>query len=364
MKVPWADPWLGRAEKRALMKVFDSTWLSMGSKTEELEERLKRYTGAGHAVAVSNGSIALDLALKVLGVGPGDEVIAPAITYVATINAILWQYAIPVFADIELDTYNISPCSAQKLISPRTKCIVYIDYGGNPADYAGLKRISDKHKIPLLHDGAQSLGGRLNGEMLCRQGAICTTSFHIAKLITTVEGGMIFSGNRRIADKLRMMRNQGEDPRGKYRHLVLGTNARMTDLQAAIGIEQIKKIGVILKKREAIANSYCRAFKNNRKIKLPLVRQGGRNSWFFAPILVEGRDRVLRKLNKRGISTRIAYPVPVYDQPFFRAYRDKNQRYSCPNAEWMARRVINLPIFHHMKKNELAYVVDNVLKAV
>ncbi|MCX5713763.1 MAG: DegT/DnrJ/EryC1/StrS family aminotransferase, partial [Candidatus Omnitrophica bacterium] len=182
-----------------------------------------------------------DLALKALDIGPGDEVIVPAMTYVATVSAVLYQMAVPVFADIELETYNIDPLSVEKLITNRTKCILYIDYGGNPADHIQLKHISLKYGIPLVQDGAQSLGAVFKGERLCKQGLVSTTSFHVAKLITTVEGGMIFTNDDNIANDIRMRRNQGEDPHEKYIHRVLGTNARMTDLQAAIGLAQFKK---------------------------------------------------------------------------------------------------------------------------
>ncbi|NQT46518.1 MAG: DegT/DnrJ/EryC1/StrS family aminotransferase, partial [Candidatus Omnitrophica bacterium] len=227
-KIPWADPWLDKCEVAAINAVLESRWLGMGARVAEFEDKMHQYIGVKHALAVSNGTVALDLALKVLGVGPGDEVIIPAMTYVATAHAVLYQHARPVFADIELKTFNIEPASVERLITKKTKCIVYIDYGGNPADSVGLQEISERYAIPLLQDGAQSLGGGYNGNRLCKQGTISTTSFHIAKLMTTIEGGMIFTDDEKIAQDLRMMRNQGEDPQRKYIHRVLGTNARMT----------------------------------------------------------------------------------------------------------------------------------------
>jgi len=363
-KIPWADPWLDKCEVAAINAVLESRWLGMGARVAEFEDKMHQYIGVKHALAVSNGTVALDLALKVLGVGPGDEVIIPAMTYVATAHAVLYQHARPVFADIELKTFNIEPASVERLITKKTKCIIYIDYGGNPADSVGLQEISERHAIPLLQDGAQSLGGGYNGSRLCKQGTISTTSFHIAKLITTIEGGMIFTDDEKIAQDLRMMRNQGEDPQRKYIHRVLGTNARMTDLQAAIGLKQIEKLDVIATRRSQIAQSYYKKFEKNEKIKLPIVREGGRNAWFFVPILVENRDKVIQGLEGNGIETRIAYPMPVYEQPFFDLYREQGREYACPNAKWMTERVINLPIFYSMSDEEISFVADNVMRFV
>jgi len=363
-KIPWANPCLGIDERNEMIAAYDSSWLAMGPRVKELEEKMRRYIGVKHALAVSNGTVALDLALKALGIGPHDEVIVPAMTYIATVSAVLYQYATPVFADIELDTFNIGPFSVEKLITKKTKCIIYIDYGGNPADQMNLQRISKNAKVPLLQDGAQSLGGEFKGERLCKQGLVCTTSFHIAKLMTTIEGGMIFTDNDNIARDIHMRRNQGEDPDKKYIHQVLGTNARMTDLQAAIGLKQFDKFSKILEKRARITGFYYKNFSQSGKIMLPIVRGGAKAAWFFAPILVENRDKVAEELNKRGIATRFAYPMPVYEQPFFRPFIDKNQKYVCKNAKWMTQRVINLPMYHNMTKEELKYIVENTLEIV
>jgi len=364
MQVPWANPWLDESEGQELMAAYDSTWLSMGPRTKTFEGRMRAYIGVKHAIAVSNGTDAIDLALKAIGVGLGDEVIVPAMTFIATVSAVLYQHAVPVFADIELDTYNIDPMAIEKLITKKTKCILYIDYGGNPADHDGLKRLSQQSGIPLVHDAAQSLGAEYKGEKLCKQGLVGTTSFHTAKLMTTIEGGMVFTENDEIARSVRMMRNQGEDPDRKYIHQVLGTNSRLTDLQAAIGLKQLDKFEIILKRRSEIAQYYYSRFKISPKIKLPIIRTGAKNAWFFAPILVENRDKAAKALGEAGIATRVAYPMPAYEQPFFERYREKNQKYDCPNAKWMTERVLNLPMFHAISSQELEYVAENVLRIV
>jgi perosamine synthetase len=362
MKIPWATPWLDQSERQELMDTFDSTWLSMGPRTKIFEEKMRHYVAKKHAVAVSNGTVALDIALKALGIGPGDEVIVPAMTYIATVSSVLYQHATPIFADIEKDTYNIDPASVEQCVTPRTKCILYIDYGGSPADYEGLQSIADKNGIPLLHDAAQSFGGTLNGDSLCRHGRISTVSFHTAKLMTTIEGGMVFTDDDHIARLVKMTRNQGEDLEQKYIHQVLGTNARMTDMQAAIGLKQFEKLDAIIQRRREIAEYYYSCFADSDNIELPRTRKGGQSAYFFAPILVNDRDQFSDELNKVGIATRKAYPLPVYDQPFFDKYRQKDQRYDCPNAVYMTSKVINLPMFHAMTESQLQYIVENVLQ--
>ena len=175
---------------------------------------------------------------------------------------------------------------------------------------------------------------------------------------------MIFTEDDDLALKLRMIRNQGEDPENKYIHMVLGTNARMMDMQAAIGLRQMDKFEAILKKRRKIALFYYSKFSSSRAIILSKEREGSKSSWFFAPILVENRDRVAKELNSLNIATRIAYPIPVYEQPFFSKYRRKDKRYNCPNAKWMTKRVLNLPMFHSMTEEAMKYVADSVIKVV
>lgn len=364
MKIQWANPWIGREERNELNCVFDSLWLGMGPRTKLFEEKIGSYIGIKHAIAVSNGTDALDLALKALGVAPKDEVIMPAMTYIATVNSVLYQYATPVFADIEMETFNIDPSAIEKLITKRTKCIMYIDYGGIPAYSEKLKEISQSFGIPLLQDGAQSFGAEMKGEKLCKQGLICTTSFHIAKLMTTVEGGMVFTNNDNLAADIRMRRNQGESPNKKYIHEVLGTNARMTDLQAAIGLKQFEKFDMILKKRRYIAEFYYNAFAKNKNIQLPVLRNESMPAWFFAPILVENRDIIAKELNTAGIATRIAYPMPVYEQPFFQPFKKKGQKYCCSNAKWITERILNLPIFHEITDKQLSYIAGQALRII
>jgi len=331
--------------------------------------------GARHAIAVSNGTVALDLALKAVGVGPGDEVIVPAMTYVATLNAVLYQGAEPAFADIELDTFNLDPADVERRITARTRGIVGIDYGGNPADHAALRAVARRHGLVLVQDAAQSLGGAYRGIPLGGQGDIGTTSFHAAKVLTTVEGGAIFTDDDALARRLRIVRNQGEDSERKYVHVELGYNARLTDLQAAIGLAQLRKREKILSRRAELARAYAEGLRDLDGVRLPRTRRGCfpdcprpagccRSSWFFYPILVPERDRVAEALREEEIETRICYPMPVYEQPFYRARDRRAGGHDCPNAVAVTGRVINLPMFHQLTAAQIDYVCGALRRAV
>jgi dTDP-4-amino-4,6-dideoxygalactose transaminase len=366
MKVPWAIPFVDDEELAEVVDAVQTNWLSMGKRVRALEEGLAAYVGVKNAVAVSNGTVALDLTLKVLNVLAGDEVILPAMTYVATLNTVLYQGAQPVFADIEQQTFNVDPDDVERKITSRTRCIICIDYGGNPADYDRLRAIALRHGVPLLQDAAQSMGGFHRGVPLGRQGDLATTSFHAAKILTTVEGGAIFTDDDAIAARLRILRNQGEDPRRKYIHVELGYNARLSDLHAAIGLAQWRKREQVLDRRAELAAAYSSRLRRLPGVRLPEARRcpdegrtGAlccRNSWFFYPVLVPGRDHVAATLQAHGVETRVCYPIPVYEQPFYRARDPRGGEHRCPNAIAVTQQVINLPMFHALTLEQIDHV--------
>jgi perosamine synthetase len=334
----------------------------MGPNVKAFEQAMADYLGVPHAVAVTNGTVALDLAFKVLGVGPGDEVIVPAMTYFATASMVSNQHAIPVFADIEPDSYNLSPSQVEAAIGPATKAIVFIDYGGNAADIEGLQAVADKYGIPLLQDAAQSLGGIYHGAPLGAQAPLSTMSFHMAKVMTTVEGGMVFTHDKAVAEEIRIRRNQGES--GKYLHSHLGTNARMTDMTAAIGLAQFEKMEWLLSERRRVAERYNACFDSHPGIEvMRCTRPNSRHAYFFYPILMENRDGVVSRLDDAGIDTRIAYPMPVYEQELYASGRAQCRQKQCPVAERFTARVINLPIYPSLSDDRVDEIADNVAAA-
>jgi len=362
-KIPWAQPEIGEDELKQVLGSFDADWLTMGPKVKKFEQTMANYVGAPHAIAVTNGTIALDLALKCLGIGPGDEVIVPAMTYFATASAVSYQHATPVFVDIEPTSFNLDPNKIEEAIGPKSKAIVFIDYGGNPANIGGLRAVAEKNNLLLLQDAAQSLGGIYQNKFLGAQTPISTMSFHMAKIMTTVEGGMIFTHEEKYATELRIRRNQGES--AKYIHSHLGTNARMTDLCAAIGLAQFDKLHWMLKERQRVANRYNSHFKDHKKIQLSSCQHlDSTNAYFFYPIRVDSRDAVVDHLKSKGIDTRIAYSMPIYEQELYRTKRATSRKMDCPVAEEFTAKVINLPIFPSLHDDEVDMIAAEVLKAV
>jgi len=308
IKIPWAKPELGEEELNEVIDSFKSNWLTMGPKVNKLEHEVSIFLEVPYAIAISNGTVALDLVLKAIGVEPGDEVIVPAMTYFATASSVSYQNAVPVFVDIEKETFNLDPDRIPEAITEKTKAIIFIDYGGNPSNYDAIAKVGQKYNIKVLQDGAQSLGAFYKGRPMGAQTETSTMSFHAAKVMTTIEGGMIFTHNESLKEDILSRRNQGESKGGKYIHITLGTNARMTDLTA----------GIV---------SY-----------------------------------VLRE--KYGIDTRIAYPMPLYKQEVFASGKLKYRKMECPIAEEVTSKILNLPIFPSMTDDMIEQVCRAIFKEI
>lgn len=366
MNVPWSEPTIEEEELRNVIDSFRTSWLTMGPKVMRLEELFSEFLGVKHAIAVNNGTSALDLALKAVGIRAGDEVVVPAMTYIATATSVLYQGAIPVFADIEKETFNLDSRRIEEVISPKTRAIIFIDYGGNPAYIDEICETGRSHGVTVIQDAAQSLGGKYKGKNVGAQPTISTMSFHMAKVMTTVEGGMVFTHDDDFAWKVRVMRNQGEDPQRKYHHIMIGANSRMTDMQAAIGIEQFVKLKTNIDRRRKIAGRYDSYFDKSTDIQVMKEHpeDGCANAYFFYPVLVPERDKVAHRLKEREIDTRIAYPMVVHKQEVFASSRYEHRFGECPVAEDFTSRVINLPIFPRMREEEVAYVATNLMDIV
>lgn len=367
IEIPWAKPEIGNEELNEVVKSFKSNWLTMGPKVKEIEQQLAAFLKVPYAIAVSNGTVALDIALKTLGIGPNDEVIVPAMTYFATASAVSYQNAIPVFVDIDRTSLNLDPNRLIEAITNKTKAIIFIDYGGNPSNYDEIAKVGKEHGIHVLQDGAQSLGAIYKGEPMGAQTEISTMSFHMAKIMATIEGGMIFTHNEVWYEELLSRRNQGEQSGGKYKHVVLGTNARMTDLQASIGLAQFKKLPDLIAKRRRVAQRYNEYFVDFQdKIEtVSTVYENSQNVYFLYPVLIGNRDSVaVSLLEKKGIDTRICYPMPVYMQEVFASGKLKYRKLDCPVAEEVTSKILNLPIYPSMKDEMINKVVHALLTEI
>ena len=364
-RIPWSEPCIGPAEIQAVAQVMESGWLSMGARTRLFEERWADVVSARHAVAVSNGTVALDIALAALGIGRDDEVALPAIGYIAIVSSIIRCGAKPVFVDVDVNTLNMAPQDLASKVSDRCRCIVYMDYGGIPAQSDAIRDIGRSFGIPVLHDAAQTMGARRNGQMLGLNGDISTTSFHATKLATAIEGGMIFTNNDQLATVCRKLRNQGEDPKRKYFHSRVGFNGRITDMQAAIGLVQLKRLNEAVDKRNSLAAVYTELLRTaNVKIVMS-YRAEELQSWFFYSVLIEGRDSVARMLKDQGIDTRSPYPLPLYRQrAVLKSGFEVCESRICPNAEFVARRVLALPMYENLRRNQQQRVVSTLIEAL
>jgi len=350
MKIPWSVPNIQDSEKEAIKKVLESGWLSMGKVVKRFEENVSSYLDINYSVAVNSGTSALDIALKCIKLGKNDEVIIPALTYIATGNTILYNSCRPVFVDID-NTLNIDTTLIEEKITENTKALINIDLGGNPSNYDNLLKISKKYKIPLIVDGAQSFGSEYKKRKCCTHGLLNTTSFHAAKILTTIEGGMVFTDDEELKNKAQILRNQGET--SKYMHNYLGNNYRMTDLAASIGNSQIDRFDKTLKDRKSKADYYKEKLKN---VEYPKELADTKNCYFFFLILVNNRDKLNKYLNENGIETRITYPSPINEQQVFRKYSKE----VFPVAKKISKKVISLPIHHNLILDNQDYIIKKI----
>jgi perosamine synthetase len=350
MKIPWSVPNIQNKEKESIKRVIESGWLSMGKEVKRFEQKVASYLNINYSVAVNNGTSALDIVLKCIDLKKNDEVIIPALTYIATGSAVLYNNCKPVFVDID-NTLNINTSQLEEKITTKTKAIINIDLGGNPSNYDNLLKISKRNDIPLIVDGAQSFGSEYKKRKCCTHGILNTTSFHAAKILTTIEGGMIFTDDEKLKEKAKILRNQGET--SKYKHNYLGNNYRMTDLAASIGNSQMDRFDKTLNDRI----SKARYYKENLKyVEYPEELNNTRNCYFFFLILVNNRDKLNKYLNENGIETRITYPLPINEQQIFRKYSKE----VFPVAKKISKKVISLPIHHNLTINEQDYIIKKI----
>jgi perosamine synthetase len=362
IRIPWAMPYLDDRETDAVVDLLRARRLSMGEQTLRFEEEVAARVGRRHGIAVANGSVALDVAMKLAGVRAGDEVLVSALSYIATVNSVLLQGAIPVFCDVDPATLNIDPAEVQRRVTPRTRALLVADYCGSPVDYARLEPICEAHGVVLLVDGAQSLGTFSEGRPACSRGLVATTSFHTAKAMICGEGGMVFVDDPALAERARRLRGQGEIPGRKYRHDTLASNYRMTDLQAAIGRVQIGRMDDVMARRAALTARYVQRLAGVPGVRIVEHLPGVTPAHFSFAVQVDERDGVAAALLAAGIETRSLYPVPAYRQeiPEYEAL-DRTPRL---RAEQAARTVLNLPMFYEMTAAQVDDVAGHLIAAV
>jgi perosamine synthetase len=362
--IPIAKPLLGKEELAAVKEVFKSGILVQGEKTKLFESEFAEYVGVKHAIAVSNGTTALDVSLKALGISHSDEAITPAFSFVASSNCILYQGAKPVFADIDPKTFNIDPSDVERKITKKTKAIVCAHLFGQPAAMRELRETAEKHNIALVEDAAQSHGAEYDGKKVGGIGDVGCFSFYATKNMTTGEGGMITTNDGELAAKIRLLINHGQT--GKYHHVSLGYNYRMTEISAAIGRVQLRKLEGFNKKRRENAQILTDGIRKIRGLTPPHVAKKVKHVFYQYVIRVENkfplnRDTLAKHLQKAGVGVDVHYPIPIYKQPLYQELG--YQKMICPATEDACRRILSLPVHPALTTRNLAYIINALRKA-
>lgn len=363
-RISVAEPKLAGNERKYVLDCLDTNWISSNGKyIGEFEAAFASFCGVKHAVAANNGTTALHLALVALGLGPGDEVIIPTVTYIATANAVRYCGATPVLVDVCADTMNIDPKQVEQKITSRTRGIIPVHLYGHPADMVPLSAIARKHGLWVLEDAAEAHGAEVNGRRVGSLTECATFSFFGNKIVTTGEGGMVTTNDDELAAKLRLYRGQGVDPQRRYWFPVIGYNYRMTNIQAAIGLAQMETIDAALQDRQALAKLYDEALSPLKDLLvLPEVQPGMRHVyWMYTVFLRDGneqkRDAVMRALDEVGIETRpVFYPMHVLPP-----YKEDAVY---PVADQWAQRGMNLPTHQFMSREDVDRVAASLSQAL
>lgn len=371
--LPYGHQTVDPDDVRIVVDVLQSDWLTTGPKVREFERAFARFVGAGEAVAVSSGTAALHAAMNVLGVGSGDEVIVPTMTFAATANCVLYQGGRPVFADVDPQTLLVDTRSLEAKITPRTRAIIAVDYAGQPCDYDTLGAIAERHGLALVADACHSLGGSYKGRSVGTLADLNVFSLHPVKAMTTGEGGMITTASFETAHGIRRFRNHGitsdhfeREQMGSwlYEMVDLGYNYRLSDIQCALGLTQIAKVPGWLARRRVIAHRYDLAFAPLPGVHTLRVGKDIQHGYHLYVVELDldrfnvDRQRIFAALRAEGIGVNVHY-LPVHLHPFYREALGTRPG-MCPSAESAYEKILSLPLFPAMSDND----VDDVIEAM
>jgi perosamine synthetase len=375
--LPYGRQSIDEADIQAVVDTLRSDWLTTGPRVSEFEDVIAARVGSKYAVSFSSGTAALHGAAFAAGLKAGDEAITSPLTFAATANCILYQGAIPVFADVLPDTLSLSPDQAAFHLTPRTKAILPVDYAGHPADLDAFLELADRHGLVVIEDACHALGAEYRGRRVGSIGHMTVFSFHPVKHLTTGEGGMVATDNPVFAETLRRFRNHGitsgarerqRDGQTHYEMVLLGFNYRLTDIACALGLRQVTKLEENLARRRQIASRYDAAFREMPGILAPQVRNHVNPAWHLYPIRIEleklsvDRDEILRALRAENIGANVHY-IPVHLHAYYRdTFGYRGGEY--PIAENAYTRLISLPMFHGMMDADVQDVIRAVEKVL
>ena len=363
--IPINLPKIGEEEVQAVVKVLRSgmltSGLGAGPMVTEFEKNFAKFAGVKHAVAVNTGTAALHSAVVSSGVKQGDEVILPSFTFVATAEAVVLAGGKPAFADIDAQTYNLSPSAVEKSITKNTKAILPVDLYGFSADMKPMREIAAKHGLALVEDAAQAHGTTYAGKPAGTFADAACWSLYASKNMTTGEGGVITTDNDQIAETSRMIRTHGE--KAKYSSLMLGTNYRMSEVQAAIGNVQLQKLPSFVAKRRQNAQQLTKILEKSGRLILPWELKDRQHSWYlYTARLKDGteteRNKIVEELKKKGIGAEVYYVNPVHQMPF---YRENFGSTKLPETDKASKQVFSLPIHPGVKAEQVDYIGKTLL---
>lgn len=352
----------------AIQQVIDQTAFINGPQVSQFAKELEAYLDVKHVIPCANGTDSLQIAMMALGLKPGDEVILPSFTYIATAEVVGLLNLVPVFCEIHQDTFCINADEIEKLITPKTKAIVPVHLYGQSADMEAILTVSNKHNLFVIEDNAQAIGGyytfsdgtkKANGTM----GDVGSTSFFPSKNLGCYgDGGALYTNNSELAEKLKMVANHGQ--KVKYVHEMVGCNSRLDTLQAAILSIKLKHLDRYCHSRRLVADKYDEAFANHPNIQTPVRSVNAYHVFHQYTLTLEGidRDLVQEKLKEKGIPSMVYYPIPAHKQGMFKAFG--MNEVNLPITDMLTTKVISLPIHTEMKEDEQAYIIENFLQII
>lgn len=365
--IPIGAPALVGNEKKYVMECMESTWISSrGPYLERFEEAFADFCGAPHAVSCSSGTAALHMALLVLGVGLGDEVIVPTLTYVSCANAVAYCGARPVFVDSDPETWNLDPSLIASKITARTKGIIAVHLYGHPADMDPILAVARKHGLFVLEDAAQAHGALYRGRRAGTLADAAVFSFFASKILTTGEGGMVVTANAELARRVRELKGQGMSPDRRYWHSVIGYNYGMTNVAAAIGLAQVEKAAWHVERHREVSSWYRQDLQHRAQVVFQGCKEWAEPAYWMVSVMLTDedvdRDRVIATLWQQGIETRPVF-YPLHTLPPYAPYREPGPE-SLAVAERIAGRGISLPTWAGLAREDVRFVCDELLKAL
>ncbi len=357
--IPIAKPLIDESEIENVVEVLKSGMLASGEWVRSFEEEFAKYIEVRYAVATTSGTVALDIALKALGVGNGDEVIVPDFTFIATANAVLFQNAKPIFVDVDEKTFTIDPDDVLEKITSKTKAVIGVHLFGHPFDVKAIQEICEDHNLFLIEDCAQAHGAEYKGKKVGCFGTVNCFSFYATKNITTGEGGMVLTNDGELERRLRLIINHGQDK--KYLHTILGYNYRMTNIQAAIGIAQLRKLDDFNERRIRNAEYLNKHLK--APLETPYKEKDVKHVYHQYVVKIKkdfpmSRDDFINYLKEKGIGTAIHYPLPIHKQPLYRKLGYPEDM--CPVSAELSKVVLSLPVHPALTDEELKYICETI----